>query len=293
MKIINVRVLGAIVMLGLLGSMACKKKDTSPPDPGPDDQVLRAIHQNGVLMDSFYYNKRQQVTVYKHFNGAGAIDHSCTMTYDNAGNLIAASINSSKRLSEKNQVTTTANTISIVGNIYDSDGSLWSPYTTILKFDNSGRFVSMLDTVHSARQTPSLSNTRWITTVNRRYDSDKLISYEEERISKKYDPATPNIDTITSDITSNKRFEYGNTPNKLYSLGKKNPYLLVITGPANPLYAGSTNVTKTTMGNSTSVFQDIHFTTGFYVQTRKETTITDGVSSTTQWDFYYSPVSGL
>lgn len=44
---------------------------------------------------------------------------------------------------------------------------------------------------------------------------------------------------------------------------------------------------------NTSGFQDIEFTSGFYVRTRKETTTTDGVTSTTNWEFYYSPVSGL
>lgn len=289
MKINNRSILYVLTVFLLLGSTACKKKDTSSPDPGPDDLVLSAIHQNGVLTDSFYYNKRLQVTTYKHFNTAKKIDKHCDMTYDNAGMLISASFYAGNDLLEKNQITTVANQMSIAGDKYNFDRTVSMPYTTILKFDNGGRFISLLDTVHFFRQFDGIHYTRWITISNRKYDNDKLMFYETESISKKYDPATPHIDTITSDVFTTHRFEYGNTPNKLYSSGKRNPYLLMITGPANPFYAGSTNVTKITVGNNTSVFQDIDFTSGFYVRTRKETTTTNGLTSTTNWQFFYTP----
>lgn len=294
MKIINIRILCAVAILGLLGSMACKKKDTSPPDPGPDDQVLRAIHRNGVLSDSFYYNKRQQVTHYKHFNIAGEIEMHSDMTYDNAGQLISTSSYLRNDLIAKDQITTTANQMSVVGNMYIPGSTVSRSYTTILKFDNAGRLISMLDSMHFSRDFNGISYIGWVDISNRKYDNDKMILFETELISKRYDPTTPNIDTIISDVFTTRRFEYGDTPNKLYSLGKKNPYLLVVlTQSFNPFYAGSTNVTKTTIGNSTSVFQDIDFTSGFYVRTRKETTTTNGLTSTTNWQFYYSPVSGL
>lgn len=273
--------------------MACKKKDTTPPDPGPDDQVLSAIHQNGVLTDSFYYNKQQQIIHYIHFNATREIDKYCDMTYDNEGGFTGASLYFKNGVSEKNQAITTAGQIRIVGNIYYSNGTIWSPYTTILKLDNGGRFVSMLDTVHAGSKNNILSYLRWIDIQTRKYDDDKLVYVEMEGITTKYDPATPNIDTIVSDKVITKHFEYGNTPNKLYPIGKKNPYLLVIIGAANPFYAGSTNVTKTTEGNNTTVFQDIEFTSGFYVRKRKETITVDGVTSTINWEFYYSPVSSL
>jgi hypothetical protein len=248
------------------------------------------------------YNAKGQVIKYMGINRP----YTLNMSYDNEDRLTAAEsyqkTDGAWLLSEKFRIVSDTEGMKIYTTRYDvSKGTSGTALDTLLfTIDQEQRFTDLAYSYH----TPYESNDAFFYTTRRNYMNHQLANCVVKIFVYPNKHGFPNgaATRLTLDYTVN--YEYSDIPNKLYAMGKDNPFLIYIIGEDNVLLAGHTQVKKTTTLGSTflldgtakrtSVFTYTYYPNTAYIRTRKTTTeaVGNGVplsTSTYTTQYYYIP----
>lgn len=307
----TIKVLYIIAILGILGSMACKKKDNITPEPelilGPGEHLLRSIYINKTMTDSFAYNSKQQIITYvtPHYRFHIAYDEhdlpKSVETYqkkDNNWNLML-----------KSQISFSNQEITSYGAGIDSitNGSkLFMTDTIHMLLDNKGRVIQSIDSELIIIGTLRL---RFIDTYKKTYVNDQLATVELKSLAyeKNQYPTAGEKSFVLED--SRYDCDYENVPGTLAAIRQSNPYLEDILLPfLHPLSISFlrgkiqsklkhfSNASDVVGSNYTSeaTFTDTYYPNTPYVKSRKTTllsgTLTRDQTSTFTSQFYYTPL---
>jgi hypothetical protein len=300
MKLYKRNIQYAIAVFVLLACISCKTTDRVEPEPvlGSGEYLLRSIYGNGTLSDSFVYNSKGQVIKYLSIPRS----LNATMTYNNEGRLTDAAWyvkrNEAWILLDKFSIFRDAGGMTVYDSTYDiiNGTSKIALDTMLFTLDQEERFTNLVYSSH----VPDEFHEVFFFTSRRKYTNHQLTTCEMKIFVYPNNPGTPNSEEKRLSLDYTVNYEYGDVPNKLYALGKSNPFLMYTIGEDNNLFAGNMQVKSTTrLGSNvrlettektTSVFTDTYYPNTAYLKNRKVT----GTSN--KYDFlpyniqyYYTP----
>ncbi|WP_436487264.1 hypothetical protein [Chitinophaga sp. ARDCPP14] len=287
-------------VLAILSTAGCRKKDRPKEATGPAPlevtRLLTFIYKDNVLYERLDYNNKQ-LTTWHHFDPTTEVNNiRLEFKTDTNGKLIGTLLyqkdGTGFKLIEKNEVQSLEKEFKITGNLYRlSSGTPDTiPDAMRFAFDDNGRMIELTDTLTTEKKTDYLSQLIVITTCN--YSGDQLNNLTRKAYNYYVSPTLPGGEKINLYHTGIFQYEYDDTPNFFYALGKRYPYLRFIMTPEHPLFAGRTNVKKITYpGGQTEIihlFQDTHDDHDNHIIYTTEVTLNNGVTnSTTHWQYHY------
>ncbi|MGF6927889.1 hypothetical protein QFZ48_003389 [Chitinophaga sp. W2I13] len=298
-------ILPAIVLI-ILSTTGCRKKDqpngpAGPTGPAPLQitRLLTSIYRDNILYEQLDYNNNQLVTFHHYEPTGGAGNMRLEFKTDADGKLTGTVLyrkdGANFKLAEKNTIQSFEKELKITGSLYPPFTGIKDtiPDTMRFGFDDNGRLIQLTDTLTTEKGTDYLRQLIAITTYN--YSGDQLSGLTRNGYGYYASPTLPGGEENKLQITSEFQFEYDNTPNFFYALGKKYPYLRLIMKPDHPLFAGRFNVKKhlgkhISPGSQTEIthlFQDTRDDLNGHIIYTTEVTIQNGVTSTTQWQYHY------
>lgn len=293
------------ITLAILSNTGCRKKDQPKEPSGPAPlqvtRLLTLIYRDNILYEQLDYNNNEQLTTFNHFDPTSDIANIRLEFKTDANGKLTGTVlyrkdGSSFKLAEKNVVQSSEKEFKIAGDLYPpySIGRKDTvPDAMRFAFDDNGRLIELTDTLTTEKGTDYLRQLIAITTCN--YSGDQLNNLTRKGYGYYASPTLPGGEENILQTTSIFQFEYDDTPNFFYALGKLYPYLRLIMRPEHRLFAGRTNVKKltekhTSPGNQTDIthfFQDTRDDHNSHIIYTTEVTIQNGITSTTQWQYHY------
>ncbi|MDR6567086.1 hypothetical protein [Chitinophaga ginsengisegetis] len=298
-----------VIALVILTNTGCRKKDQpkEPTGPAPIQvtRLITQIYRDNILYEQLGYNNNQQLTTFDHYEPGSdqATMHMEFKTDANGkltGTVLYRKDGANFKLSEKNVVQSSEREFKITGFLYPpySGGRNDTvPDAMRFTFDDSGKLIELTDTLITEKGADYMRQLIAITTCN--YSGDQLNNLTRNGYGYYASPTLPGGEETTLHTSSISQFEYDDTPNFFYALGKQYPYLRFIMRPDHRLFAGRTNVKKITEkhlppGGSqteiTHIFRDIRDDHDSQVVYTTELSIQNGVTSTIQWRYHYRPL---
>jgi hypothetical protein len=296
------------IILAILSNTGCRKKkdlpqEASGPAPLHVTRLLTLIYRDNILYEQLDYNNNGQLTTFNHFDPTSDVANiRLEFKTDTDGKLTGTVLyrknSTSFKLGEKNVVQSFEKEFKIAGNLYppySPGGKDTIPDTMRFDFDDNGRLIQLTDTMTTEKGIDYIRQLIAITTCN--YSGDQLNNVTRNGYGYYASPTLPGGEESTLQTTSIFQFEYDNTPNYFYALGKLYPYLRFIMRPDHRLFAGRTNVKKLTEKHTSTgsvnpteiihFFRDTRDDHDSHIIYTTEVTIQNSITSTTQWQYHY------